>query len=261
MRSLKRQRSDLDAESTRLRLQLRAAARKASKLNRPVLREPCRSIARALVATHDGEPTAAVEYVRRNRRMSTKDKETVDMTSVEAELRAWWRGVDAATKEKHLVPSKTNNKLQKAIRTAARFKVDADLEMWVDAQNMQKGISPVPGQMIGRANEIKTGHGVPTPKTRKGCCKWLARWRRRRTVRLRSMQAHERLSVEEMHHKVTSRLHPHFLTTHDKNCGLPPGRLRKQKWFRFPVSIIGSFLDDGKRKWARFPAFCFFTLG
>ena len=51
---------------------------------------------------------------------------------------------------------------------AARFKVDADLETWVEAQNMQKGISPVPGIMIGRANEIKDGHGVPTPKTRKG---------------------------------------------------------------------------------------------
>ena len=100
--------------------------------------------------------------------MSTKDKETVDMTSVEAELRAWWRGVDAATKEKHLVTSMTNDKMQKAIRMAARFKVDVDLETWVEAQNMQKGISPVPGIMIGRANEIKDGHGVPTPKTRKG---------------------------------------------------------------------------------------------
>jgi len=142
--------------------------------------------------------------------MSNQDKETVDMTSVEAELRAWWRGVDAATKEKHLVTSKTNDKLQKAIQTAARFKVDADLEMWVEAQNVQKGISPVPGIMIGRANEIKDGHGVPTPKTRKGCRKWLARWRMRRTVRLRSMPAHERLSVEEMHHKVTFGLRPHF---------------------------------------------------
>ena len=90
------------------------------------------------------------------------------MTSVEAGLRAWWRGVDAATREKYLVTSMKNDKLQKAIRTAARFKVDTDLEMWVEAQNVQKGISPVPGILIGRANEIKDGHGVPTPKTRKG---------------------------------------------------------------------------------------------
>ena len=104
----------------------------------------------------------------------------------------------------------TNDKMQKAIRMAARFKVDVDLETWVEAQHTQKGISPVPERMIGRANEIMDGHGVPTPKTRKGCRKWLARWRMRRTVRLRSMPAHERLSVEEMRHKVTCRLHPHF---------------------------------------------------
>jgi hypothetical protein len=65
----------------------------------------------------------------------------------------------------------TNDKMQKAIRMAARFKVDVDLETWVEAQHMQKGISPVPERMIGRANEIMDGHGVPTPKTRKGCRK------------------------------------------------------------------------------------------
>ena len=73
----------MDAETQRLRLQLRAAVRQASNPNRSDLREPCRSIARALVAAYDGEPTAAVEYVRRNRRTSNKDKETVDTTSVE----------------------------------------------------------------------------------------------------------------------------------------------------------------------------------
>jgi len=37
----------------------------------------------------------------------------------------------------------------------------------------------------------------------------------------------------------------------------PPGRVNERKWFRFPVSILGSLCDDGKRKWARFPAFRF----
>ena len=33
--------------------------------------------------------------------------------------------------------------------------IDAELEDWVEEQNVQKGISPAPGVMISRANEIK----------------------------------------------------------------------------------------------------------
>lgn len=151
------------------------------------------------------------------------------MTWVEAGLREWWRSADAATRERHLVASEHDDQVQKAIRTAARFKVDKDLEMWVEAQNVQKGISPLPGLMSGRANEIKEGHGVPTPRTRKGSRKWLARWRARRTVRLRSMPAHERLCVEEIHQKVILGQHDQYCSTFQFKYFRPPSRRTRQK--------------------------------
>lgn len=59
------------------------------------------------------------------------------------------------TRERHRVISDDNASLHHAIRTATKFMIDAELEDWVEEQNVQKGISPAPGVMISRANEIK----------------------------------------------------------------------------------------------------------
>ena len=207
MQSLKRQRNELDAESKRIRLQLRAAARKAKASTRVNLREPALSIARALVVAHAGEPTAPAEYVRRSRRGAHSDTGALDMTAVKNELRAWWAGADATTRERYRVISDDNVCLHNAIRTANKFMIDAELEGWVENQNIQKGISPAPGVMISRANEIKTKFGVLTAKSRKGCRKWVARWRRRRSVHLRSLPTQQKISEEEMHGKVIDEAH------------------------------------------------------
>ena len=129
------------------------------------------------------------------------------MTGVEEDLRAWWITADAITRERHRVVRDDNAKLHKAIKTAIKFMVDAELEYWVEEQNVVKGISPAPGIIINRANEIKTKLGVLTPKSRKGCRKWMARWRRRRTVRLRTLPTQQRIPVEEMHGKALVQIH------------------------------------------------------
>lgn len=136
------------------------------------------------------------------------DRDT-DMTGVEEDLslRAWWASADAATRTRHRVISDDNVQLHKAITTANKFMVDAELEHWVEEQNVKKGISPAPGVLITRANEIKSKHGVPAPTGRKGCRKWMARWRRRRAAQLRSLPTRERISREEKHLKVIGYVH------------------------------------------------------
>ena len=241
MQSLKRQRSELDAESKRLRLQLRAATWKAKASTRVDIREPARSIARALVTAHAGEPTAAAEYVRRSRRCPHPESH---MAAVAEELRVWWTSADATTRERHRVISDDNAGLHKAIRSATKFLVDAELENWVEEQNVQKGISPTPGVMIGRANEIKTKHGVLTPRSRKGCRRWVARWRRRRTVRLRLLPTQQRIPDEEMHSKaiVSSAppRNPSLDPTGFDSLDLHPGKKR----FRFPVIDLRTVYKD-----------------
>ena len=118
-------------------------------------------------------------------------------------LLAWWLSADAVTKEMHIVMSDRNGDMHTAIRKATRFKVDIELEAWVEDQNMQKGISPVPSVFLRRANEMKAAHGLQIPKTHKGSRKWMARWRVRRAVKLRLLPARERIAVEDKHQKVT----------------------------------------------------------
>ena len=89
---------------------------------------------------------------------------------------------------------------------AQRFIVEADLEAWVEDQNVQKGINPAPSLLLRQASMLKTSRGVSLPPTRRGERRWMQRWRSRRGLQLRKFPAQERLSVEQMQRKVHHRV-------------------------------------------------------
>ena len=90
-----------------------------------------------------------------------------------------------------------------AASQARRFVVDSSLEAWVDVQNVQKGINPAPGNVMGQASVVKRHVGVEHPANRQSCRRWLQRWLRRCGIQPRHGIVRERLSVDQMQGKVT----------------------------------------------------------
>ena len=90
-----------------------------------------------------------------------------------------------------------------AIVQAKRFLVDGALEEWVDSQNVQKGINPVPAIVLQEAVAVKRRIGVEHPANRQSSRRWLQRWRRRRGIQLRRGAVREHLTRDQMHRKVT----------------------------------------------------------
>ena len=142
------------------------------------LHEPQRTTARILLAMHYGEPTAAMDYIRSKRK--GKDLDHTMATQAEAELREWWRGADDATKHAHRIREGASIKMKNAFKQAQRFNVDAGLEAWVEDQNVQKGINPVPSLLLQQASMLKASLGVKVAGTRRGERRWMQRWRARR---------------------------------------------------------------------------------
>ena len=204
MNVLKRSLRDVDANLRRVNQELRSAKRRASESGKFRLREPQRTTGRILVAMHHGEPTAAMDYIQSKRKGNGLDRTCA--TQAEAELREWWRRADDATKQSHRVMEEASIKMQNAFKQAQRFTVEADLEAWVEDQNVQKGINPAPSLLLRQASMLKTSRGVSLPPTRRGERRWMQRWRSRRGLQLRKFPAQERLSVEQMQRKVHHRV-------------------------------------------------------
>ena len=95
--------------------------------------------------------------------------------------------------------------MQNAFKQARRFTVEADLETWVEDQNVQKGINPAPGLLLRQASMLKAALGVSAARTRRGERRWMQRWRSRRGLQLRKFPAQERLPVDLMQRKVRHR--------------------------------------------------------
>ena len=137
-----------------------------------------RSTARVLMAMRDGEPTAAMAFLRSKHK--GEPTAAAAWVEVEADLQAWWVRADEATKNAHTQLDETNRRLHTAIQQAQRFIVDEELESWVADQNVGKGINPVPGVTLQEAGRLKRRLGVDVPRTRRGARQWMQRWRRRR---------------------------------------------------------------------------------
>ena len=203
MEALKRRHGDLDAEVRRVSKDLQRLRRRTREhAGSRRIREPQRSIARALVCMSSGDTASALEYVSGSSKTKWFDASTKE--HLEAELRDWWRDTDLETRQTYLVMGETNAVMHNAIVQARRFAVDCTLEAWVDTQNVQKGIHPAPGIVMQEANAVKTRIGVEPTANRTSLRRWLQRWRGRRGVQLRRGHVRERLLVEEMHGKVAN---------------------------------------------------------
>ena len=204
MNQLKRTLRDADANLRAVNRELRNAKRRCSDLTKFRLREPQRTTARILLAMHDGEPTAAMEYIQSKRKGKELDHSMFEQA--EAELRQWWRGANDATKHSHRVKEEgASIKMQNAFKQAQRFNVDAGLEAWVEEQNVLKGINPAPSLVLRQASMMKASMGVNAAGSRRGERRWMQRWRARRGLQLRKFTAQERLPVDLMQRKVGHR--------------------------------------------------------
>ena len=202
MQELKERHAQHNTEVNRLRKEMQRLQRRARLECGPIkLRAAQRSIARVLVCLNNGEPTAAVEYVSRSNK--TKCWDGVKKGKLEADLRSWWNAADAETRQRHMVADESNANMHKAFVQAKRFIVDGTLEEWVDSQNVQKGINPVPAIVLQEAVSVKRRMGVEHPANRQSSRRWLQRWRRRRGIQLRRGNVREHLTREQMHGKVT----------------------------------------------------------
>ena len=159
-----------------------------------------RSLARVLVCMHGGEPTAAVEYVSRTKKVRCWDG--ASKGDLATDLQDWWRATDVETRQTYLVLDETNAKMHQAIVQARRFVVDATLEAWVHTQNVQKSINPTPGIVMQQAVAVKRRIGVEHPANRRSSQRWLQRSRCRCGIQLRCGKVRERLSVHQMHGNV-----------------------------------------------------------
>ena len=224
MQELKERHAQHNAEVNRLRKEMHRLKRRAREKCGPIkLRPAQRSIARVLVCLNNGDPTAAVEYVARSNKTTSWDG--VRKGKLEADLRDWWKAADVETRQRHVVVDESN---RKAIVQAKRFVVDGTLEEWVDSQNVQKGINPVPAIVLQEAVAVKRRIGVEHPANRQSSRRWLQRWRRRRGIQFRRGNVREHLTRDQMHGKVTHGA-AQKSTGGSTGFGLP-GREVEQKW-------------------------------
>ena len=252
MQELKERHAQHNAEVNRLRKEMQRLKRRAREECGPIkLRPAQRSIARVLVCLNNGEPTAAVEYVARSNKTTSWDG--VRKGKLEADLRDWWKAADVETRQRHMVVDESN---RKAIVQAKRFVVDGSLEEWVDSQNVQKGINPVPAIVLQEAVAVKRRIGVEHPANRQSSRRWLQRWRRRRGIQLRRGTVREHLTREQMHGKVTHGA-AQKSTGGSTGFGLP-GRQVEKNGDHFPGPKSGPrsrvVIKMGPGKWS--PFFC-----
>ena len=143
MSDLARRKQELDEEVRRIAQALKRLRKQGRRAGRLEVTPGQRSTARVLMAMRDGEPTAAMAFLKSKHK--GEPTAATAWVEVEADLQAWWVSADEATKNAHTHLDETNGRLHAAIQQARRFVVDEELESWVADQNVGKGINPVPG--------------------------------------------------------------------------------------------------------------------
>ena len=182
MSDLRRKKQALEQELQRIAQEMRKVKRKHATCGHLHITAGQRTTARALMVMRDGEPTAAMTFLRSKYKGPAPI--ATQWADMESELREWWISADENTKTKHRNISDANQNMHNAIKAAQRFIVDDDLEAWVAHQNVSKGINPAPALTLQEARVVKERMGVQAPPTHRGARQWLQRWRRRRRLRL-----------------------------------------------------------------------------
>ena len=117
---------------------------------------------------------------------------------------------------------------------ARRFAVDSKLEIWVEDQNINKGINPASANVIREARDARHAAGLAVPTSQR---QWLRRWRARRGLRLRAFAPLEPLERAEMHEKAADQARSRFGLHRSRCFGHTVGQSAK-KGDRFPVLIL-----------------------
>ena len=155
--------------------------------------------ARALMALQNGEPTASIRFLATAARKSSD----MDIAQQADSVRTWWcsstlQERTRITDEAVLTPPE-----RAALTRARKFLFEADLEAWVDNQNVGKGITPRSAVVLEAADAMSAGRELPMRAIRKRKCafQWLRRWRQRWAVHVASMAANEVLPVPQLQEK------------------------------------------------------------
>ena len=204
MPGLRQKIQSLRSELEETKRKLRAAAR--SKLRSSTLTKCEWNVATVLMVLRGGEPTAAIDYLRVACRR--KDRAAAVSPTVEEKLRSWWRETSAATKRLLINVEGAAAKKKWAVAKARRFLAEGNLDMWVERQNMKKGIAPMSSLVLEKGRHELRIAGIAAAKTRKGGLQWLRRWRRRCGVRLKKLAALDTPTEEEIAQKVRVRGQP-----------------------------------------------------
>ena len=202
MSDLARRKQELDEKVRRISQELKRLRKQGRRAGGLEVTANQRSTARVLMAMRDGEPTAAMAFLKSKHK--GEPTAATAWVEVEADLQAWWVSADEATKNAHTLLDETNRRLHTAIQQAQRFIVDEELESWVADQNVGKGINPVPGVTLQEAGRLKRRLGVDVARTRRGDRQWMQRWRRRMGLRLRKFPAIEPLEKNNMQDKASA---------------------------------------------------------
>ena len=112
-----------DAQAFRV-AKRRAAAASASR--KRGLHESVQNAARVIMAMHEGEPTAALEYIRR--KGSSSSEASRCQGDGERAPRDWWSAMDETSKRAWMSSAAEDPKIRGAVMEARRFSVDSKLE-------------------------------------------------------------------------------------------------------------------------------------
>ena len=164
------------------------------------------NVATVLMVLRGGEPTAAMDYLRRGRR--GRDRAAVVNDTVAEKLRAWWRESSWGARRLHINVDGANPKKKWAVARARRFLAECNLDIWLERQNMRKGITPMSSLVLEKGNHGLRMYGVACARTRKAGFQWLRRWRHRHGVRLKRLRPLDTPTDEELAQKARVRGQP-----------------------------------------------------
>ena len=203
MSGLKRKQQELSEELKKISQEVKRLTRQRRAGGIAKIGPAMRNTARTLMVLRQGEPTAAVAFLKS--KSKGDDNDTTNWEEEESALRAWWTSADDDTKNLHSKIGENNGQLHTAIKRARIFIVDEDLETWVAEQHVCKAISPVTAITLDEAKTVKHRVGIDATKTHKAALQWLKRWRGRRGLRLRKFSARDPMEKEELHGKANTQ--------------------------------------------------------
>ena len=128
--------------------------------------------------------------------------------TVAEKLRTWWRESSWGARRLHINVEGADPKKKWAVARARRFLAECNLDIWLERQNLRKGITPMSSLVLEKGNHGLRIYGVARARTRKAGFQWLRRWRHRHGVRLKRLRPLDTPTDEELAQKARVRGQP-----------------------------------------------------